>query len=312
MQVTLYWLGDSVMRQAAASFAQRFGGGDSVSQRAAKARCDKSLPNSSAASQSRYGSAATSPRTGLCHFPAPGFDTVFMWFQWLSTPPPVIPQWTANPSKQQPVDACSPYVLASPRTALEDCLADTFRGSRPTDVLVLRVGMQYILYGSPSFAPTACVGATQSCGPIEWELELRHGLAGVIPLVHKLFPGRIVWWLLTPLWTPGWPQPAKACKPPLLDVGRHVARVNTIVREELSRRAGADGVADPRAQTSGLLNHTRSFSDCIHLLRGSAVERVTLEQLARVLWGSSPVSRLNSWPEVRACQHHAPHTLASY
>ena len=263
--------------------ASRVGGGEHVPDQLAKARCAASVSHNSSNSSHIH----AGWRTGFCRFPAPAFDTVFMWFQWLRSPPPVIPRAGVTKGEaQQAMDGCTPYVMHSAHTGLRTCLRETFRDAQPSDVLVVRPGMSYLLYAFPQMARVACVGATSGCGTIDWQSELQQGLRDGLPLLRETFPGRIIWWLLMPLWNPDWLRPTHQCGPPLLHVGNFTSDANRIMRAELVALGAGDQLVDPTALRWPMEEESElpTYNDCIHLNDRSNMSHATVEQLASAIF----------------------------
>jgi hypothetical protein len=240
---TLYLLGDSVSRFMASRLACVYSGAAVGSHAQVKEQCSindqKDLLN----------------RVKLCNFEGPRFRTVFAWFQWLVHPPPIGP--TDMRETGQMTDACTALRFRH-AGGLRECLLELLAQAKPSDVLIVRSGLQYLLYGE-IFVDTVCKGMA-GCHAILWEMELQRGLEHALPLLKSLFPGTLVWWLLTPFndWNHA------NCEPPLQSVGSNISAANDILRVALRKHniSYVEPIAtwdSPCSQQVQL-----SFKDCIH------------------------------------------------
>ena len=240
---TLYLLGDSVSRFLASRIACVYSGAEVGSHAEVKEQCSVDNPKN------------LLNRVQLCSFEGPRFRTVFAWFQWLLHPPPIGPK--DMPAKDQMTDSCTALRFRH-TNGLRECFSELFAQAKPSDVLIVRSGLQYLLY-SKIFVGTVCKGMA-GCHAIPWEFELQRGLEHALPLLKSMFPGTLVWWLLTPFndWNHA------NCMPPLQSVGLNISAANNILRVAL-RKHSVPYVEPISTWNSPCSQQVQSsFVDCIH------------------------------------------------
>ena len=112
------------------------------------------------------------------------------------------------------------------------------QGAQASDLLFIRVGLNYIILGEP----TVSVGWNGAGGlGVDWKQRLHLDASTFVPLLKRTFPGRIVWWLLTPISS----THDSKCEPPLSEARRHIAPANAILRPLLQTHGVS--VLDPEA-----------------------------------------------------------------
>ena len=216
---------------------------------------------------------------GACELRMPGrneqdevaMTAAFMWFQWLAQPPATIPLTISTNSHKisiQNVDACTGYLVKG--SSVTACLRDFLGDSTSSDVLVIRGGLQYLLYGG-EYVKVACKGHA-GCGVIPWEDELRKGLHAGIQMLTAHFKGKIIWWNLTPI---AERDVSEVCEPPLKNVGENITAARSIVREVVGSHPEItliDPISKCKAEPppgkgdSYFGTACEGYADCVHFL----------------------------------------------
>lgn len=246
-----YVLGDSVGRHYAAEMGRKFhasvGSGATV-----KEQCEKS--------------GALNDPTHVRGSPSCTFGPhiKFAWFQWFAAPATEYTQPRFNDG--QGVDVCTPYTDANCIDAatcgFANCLESFLSGASRDSVLVIRGGLQYALFATESFARGSM--NTVPLQRLQWADVMRRELEELIALLGHVFPGRVVWVLLSPFST------LDSCKPPLADVGPLVDEVNSVLRSVVGD-AGVT-IVDPTefhkgwtgVSTSDNQKGGQGYLDCVH------------------------------------------------
>ena len=248
----LYFLGDSVVRDLAVRavdlLAPETGAGTDadaaqMTRAAAKARCVKPNPyDRDAAGSCNFTLRSTSPAT----------TGSFSWLQWLALPHRMaagnaIGGRTSPWQRFQEVDACCPTAHGPNGTvrsanvtgapSMRDCLDALLAGARPVDVLVIRSGLNYVLYDH------AINYETEYFMPHTWLPAYHAELRAFLALLPTLFPGTVLWWHLTPL-LPGGDNRLPACKPSeqfrIFRATGSIVAVNNATATELAAARGVD------------------------------------------------------------------------
>lgn len=203
----LFMLGDSVMRDMAALWSRHYGGAEFgnatdsknklqfLTRAQIKEQCGAASPGSS--------------RSGRCSFFTKNLEIRFMWLQWLSVPSPV-----SQSTSFQAEDGC----YGEP--SLEHCFSRLFdeAGIKSDDVLFIRVGLEYVLYGG-AFEPI-----------IDWQNEFNRSLPQALQLLKRLFKGQIIFLLLQPISTN-----YDNCKPPIWNAMGNVTVANNLMATVLEK-----------------------------------------------------------------------------
>lgn len=182
----------------------------------------------------------------------------FAWLQWFAAPAPAY-AYPGYPHAQG-VDMCTPFTdtRCAVNCSFAHCLASFFTGSTRDSVLVVRGGLQYALFATAAFARTLNAAPLQ-----QWAEVMRRELREMLVLLDRVFPGRVVWVLLSPFST------LASCRPPLSEVGGLVPAVNGVLREVLggTNQTVVDPTEFHRAWT-GVSTKDRTdgqgYMDCIH------------------------------------------------
>lgn len=197
---TLWFLGDSVLRDLAVSLEKR-------SPRPKRGLAADSFANARLRAKTKCVKGNNAERRDSCQMSyGEGSNGRFVWFQWLSSPHRI--PWGLAPNRgspyhQQEVDVCCQFSHSAEReaanssiardTGLRKCLAVLFRNASARDVLVLRSGLNYPLYAPHVAYETASLAAGQ--WPVALETDLSSFLWTVLP---QVFPGTVVVWQLDP------------------------------------------------------------------------------------------------------------------
>jgi hypothetical protein len=254
-KLRFYALGDSVLRNCIASLV-------STGVGAAKQECAKSsakLPIE-ALQNTRQESCILSDNTTSVHF---------NWLQWLSPQPlhNTHDNRTNTPSALcdiQATDFCSAY--AKTGEGLDQCFSSFFRGAKPTDFLVIRAGLQYVLFDS------AWGNQLNNCGKLsDANQELTHALQSFPDKIKNAFPGKVIWWMLSPVAPVG--QKVR-CNPPLSALGPSIEALNKII-EPAARAAGFGVLSKPEKYLIGQHN-TGGYTDCLHFQGSGCMATFTL------------------------------------
>eukprot|EP01033_Poteriospumella_lacustris_P006358 gene6358-4567_t len=207
----LYVLGDSVTRMLVSNWMLKWGGPASKDSLQTKSAAEiKDLCNNRGSTEAAYRSDAP------CLFETEKLKSTFSWVQWFSFPHPL----PSSVHHFQAIDSC--YGKAS----LEDCLQRTFNGSTSDDVAVIRIGLEYLFYSFEGLAAHACEGAdpSSSCHLPQWQDEVKKHAAHFIRTAKAVFPGTVVYLLLTPF------GKNAACYGSYVEIGPRILELNDILR----------------------------------------------------------------------------------
>lgn len=214
----LYFLGDSVARDLLSHASLLAGGDASASERlfeVAKRRCEKPNPfdreiGANCSSELWWG------------------DTTahFSWLQWMRVPHRVpAGNGRGAPYRRfQEVDSCCALAhggggsvaaqpthldgggsLAAVDGGMMTCLSALLGAARSSDVLILRLGLNYALYSqrvnyeAGGWEENMDAVRSASVTLPDWRRAFANDTASFLRLLPAAFPGTIIWWHLTPL-----------------------------------------------------------------------------------------------------------------
>ena len=189
----------------------------------------------------------------------------FSWLQWWALERHIHAVGSiANPAKVwQEEDLCCH--LVGTRATMSDCVTGFVGDASPRDVLVLRVGLNYLLFADvlAGAAGAATPPLAEGTATPAWEAALAHDLRTFLPTLR--FPGIVVFLLLGP--TLEHAHGGRCDGSGLWDSvfhdssSRKSARANAIMAPLI--RAAGHAVIDPMAFTTDALAAAH-YGDCVH------------------------------------------------
>jgi hypothetical protein len=264
-----YALGDSVLRTCIATMLK-------LNTAAVKEECGKSN---------------VVDRTASCVLKGNRTVAHFNWLQWLSTPRISSSSRSSSTSidtnkiracATQATDFCHSYAidgeLIGSRNAshsrIDACLAAFFHDAKPTDFLIIRAGLQYALFDSVWSDYSNC----QRIPNARQELSL--ALQTFPDKIKKAFPGKVIWWMLSPLAPPN--SPGVRCGPPLSEMSNSSILALNDEIAEAAKAAGFGVLSKPEkyliGQSHGKANdyNIGGYFDCIHFRKPGCLATFTL------------------------------------
>lgn len=227
-----FFLGDSVARRLAVRFAQLYANSrDSFTQERAKEECAKVKPVA--------GGGHGAHRGGFCTFESSSATIKFAWVQWAWLPAPVKLDKERITSlwNGQRADRCLFFYVedeedeaTSGERAMNVCLRDFLPDSgSPSDVMVVRLGLEYILYHDETHARS--IGYREGGPPVldDYLGYIRNDLPRFIDLVGQLFSGKLVFLLLSPILGEGFPAREKS----RAGLAPYINSTNNVIRKIL-------------------------------------------------------------------------------
>jgi hypothetical protein len=264
-----YALGDSVLRTCIATILK-------LNTAAVKEECGKSNVIDRAASCVLRGN-----RT-VAHF---------NWLQWLSTPSISSSSSSSSSSADankmracatQATDFCHSYSITgeligsrnASQSRIDACLAAFFHDAKSTDFLIIRAGLQYALFDSVWSEYTNC----QKIPNARNELSL--ALQTFPDKLKRAFPGKVIWWMLSPLAPPN--SSGVRCGPPLSEMSSSSILALNDEIEKAAKAAGFAVLSKPEkyliGQDHGKVNDKNigGYFDCIHFRKPGCLTTFTL------------------------------------
>ncbi len=215
-----------------------------------------------------------------------GHKTVahFNWLQWLSPPKMTNSVNNSNDPKKsryicsmQATDLCHSYSYDNGQfippkdvnQTIDSCLAAYFRHAKSTDFLIIRAGLQYAILDSVYADAYQCQRIHHSYH------ELSHALKTFPDRIKRAFPGKVIWWMLSPFVPPH--TPGFHCGPPLINMNAsQVAALNEII-EPAVRSAGFGILTKPEKYLLGKSNENiGNYTDCVHYGKSGCTATFTL------------------------------------
>jgi len=242
--VKFYAVGDSVLRTCIADMLH-------VGHEETKYQCKKDVIEEK---NPLLGTLSGRERQESCVIIANHVEVHFNWLQWLSAP--LIRRNSNSPPvcNDQTTDFCTSHLESG--GTLDSCLAHFFKHAKSSDFLIIRAGLQYVLFDS-------AWGDDNNCQALHLPAsELRAALTSFPEKVKKAFPGKVIWWMMSPI-VPK--NQGVRCQPPLnlLDP-KQIESFNTIL-ESAARAAGFGVLVKPEKY---LISDTKlnmgGYFDCLH------------------------------------------------
>jgi len=122
---------------------------------------------------------------------------------------------------RQFADGC--FLESNMRSCLEKFLTLDSVGVQPSDILMVRAGLQYILFGDRVQLQNYPGAAILS----DWKHRLAKDLHSFLVLLKAVFSGTLVWSLLDPTYSG--PE-MSGCRAPMYHLNQHIAPANDIMR----------------------------------------------------------------------------------
>ena len=284
---TVYFLGDSVLRDLAVSFKFNRLGASSKGDEGPEEAIDERL-------RAKKGCRKTynNERESACAMTYSSSEGRFMWLQWLRAPHRI--PWGLAPGRgtgyqQQEMDACCAWVAHQPNSSasapsnssgLRGCLAALLRGATARDVVVMRTGLNYPLY-DPGVA-------YESEALRDWRADLQGDLQDFLgEVLPAVFPGTVVLWQLDS--GVGRPGVQAACNEegalhrlaPLLPQARALQAAVAARHMAAGPLKGRLFTVDPSNIIASEEEMGRLYADCLH--HGPALQNTLGNALLAVL-----------------------------